>query len=163
MDRKEALERIANRMGDAPLGLTSADLKHADLAGVILSGANLTSVMLRGANLTSANLSGADLSEADLSGADLRKADLEGARAVPTSGYPGARRTRPSVRNARVPTGTSRNKGVMVTSLRDGWGYDFATGKPSDVLSTNLSSPGSNQAQTHLLSNFFRCAEVLNG
>ncbi len=66
MDREEALDRIANRVGEAPL-----NLKGADLSDAILTNANLL-----GANLTRADLSGADLSGADLSGANLSRANL---------------------------------------------------------------------------------------
>ncbi len=76
MDRKEALDRIANRLGLAPLNLKGANLKGADLSDAILTNANLTNANLTSANLTDANLVGADLAGANLMGANLRGANL---------------------------------------------------------------------------------------
>ncbi len=83
MDREEALDRIANRVTDAPLNLlgaylAGANMEEADLAGANLRGANMEEADLAGANLRGAILAGADLTHADLTGADLTGADLSG-------------------------------------------------------------------------------------
>ncbi len=79
MDREEALDRIANRVGEAPLNLKGANLKGADLSDAILTNANLTSANLTDANLEDANLSNANLTGADLAFARLWYADLTNA------------------------------------------------------------------------------------
>ncbi len=79
MDQTEALERIRNRVSNAPLDLTNARLWRADLKGADLHSANLTDANLSNANLKGADLRGADLTNADLSGANLSNANLTGA------------------------------------------------------------------------------------
>lgn len=66
------------------VNLREANLSHADLRGAYLTRvdlrcAYLTRVDLREADLTRADLEGADLRGADLRGTDLRGTDLEGA------------------------------------------------------------------------------------
>ncbi len=68
MDREEALDRIANRVGEAPLNLQGANLFRADLSDAILTNTNLTNANLTSANLTSANLTDAILTGANLAG-----------------------------------------------------------------------------------------------
>lgn len=73
-------------LADPVLSLYGADLRQADLSGVImnkvglygvdLSGADLSNATIREANLGATNLSGADLSNATLEGSDLERANL---------------------------------------------------------------------------------------
>ncbi|MCH2584442.1 MAG: pentapeptide repeat-containing protein, partial [Planctomycetes bacterium] len=82
-------------------GLVGANLRHARLSGVDLTGVNLTKAILAGADLRTANLRGANLEEAilnsarlwgadlsgvNLRGADLQDADLRGATGVSLEG-----------------------------------------------------------------------------
>ncbi len=76
MNREEALDRIANRLGLAPLNLKGANLKGAYLTEAYLEGASLEGASLMGANLIDVNLTGADLAGANLMGANLRGANL---------------------------------------------------------------------------------------
>ncbi len=76
MDREEALDRIANRVGAAPLDLRGANLSNAKLEDANLTNANLTNANLTSANLTDANLLGANLTDANLLGANLLGANL---------------------------------------------------------------------------------------
>jgi uncharacterized protein YjbI with pentapeptide repeats len=59
-----------------------ADLRGADLSGLLLAGADLRGADLTGADLSEADLSGADLTDATLTGADLTDANLTGAVGV---------------------------------------------------------------------------------
>jgi len=59
-------------------GLVGANLRHARLSGVDLTGVNLTKAILAGADLRTANLRGANLEEAILNSARLWGADLSG-------------------------------------------------------------------------------------
>lgn len=131
-------ELIGNKFGfasSAPVNLSGAELKGADLAGVLFSRLNLGSSFFQGANLSQAylslssmrevNFNGANLSGAIIRGSDLTEAQLENANL-----------SNANLQGSNLKDSNLRNANLTNAYLRGGGGHplrkDYINDKPPE-------------------------------